>query len=294
MTVDVGAVVAEATVRIPATCGELLQGVDADGPLLVSLPVDIWGSVHVALTREPGITLTPDMPKARAALHLALQRAQWRGGAVVELGGEIAHSRGMGSSTADVAGVISAVCRAAGVAVSVPELVALMAQVEPSDSSPLDGLWAIDHVRGCRVEHLAPVPTGWWVVAVDSGVAVRTLDVHQQRGAGPRIPDGIVQNTRWRDPIAVARVATESARRNQERLPHVAFDTVHRITERIGAPGICVAHSGSLCAVICAGLVQAVDAQEALAAEGLASTAMRTVSAGQTRASVRLPQREAS
>lgn len=269
------AVATTAVVRVPATCGELLQGVGEDGPVLVSLPVDLWGSVRVTLTPEPGLTVTPPLPKARTALALALDRAGWRGGAVVELGGEIPQARGMGSSTADVAGVIAGVCSLAGAGLGDGELVSLMTQVEPSDSSPLRGLWAIDHVGGRRTARLGDLPIGWWVAAVDSGVAMHTLDIHRECGAGARIPAGLLEGVDWRDPLAVAHVATESALRNQERLPHPAFDSVLRCARRLGAPGVCVAHSGSLCAVICAGEAQAADAHELLAARGLPVNVLR-------------------
>ena len=273
-------VVAVAEVRVPATCGELLQGVDDCGPVLVSLPVDRWGTVGVELTPEAVIALTPDLPKSRAALHLALDRVGWRGGALVRLGGEIAPSLGMGSSTVDVAGVIGGVCRAAGVELSSEDLVQLCAQVEPSDSSPLAGLWAIDHVSGRRATPLAPVPSDWWLVAVDSGEAVRTLDVHRRCGAGPRLPAGLLDRAQWADPASIARAATESALRNQVRLPHPAFDAVYGCARRLGAGGVCVAHSGSLCAVICQGPGQAGDARALLAAEGLRSDVMKALGAG--------------
>lgn len=264
-----------AVARVPATCGELVQGVGDDGPLLVSLPVAAFGSVRVSLTREPVLSVTPPLRKALAALQLALDRAGWRGGATVELGGEIAHARGLGSSTADVAGVIAAVCRLADVALGDGDLVRLMTQVEPSDSSPLPGLWAIDHVAGTRTARLGGVPIGWWVTAVDSGVAMPTLDVHRDRGAGPHLPAAVLRDTDWSDPFAVARLATESAMRNQERLPHPAFETVLQNARHLDAPGICVAHSGSLCAVICADGTQARVAHDLLAAQGLSATLLR-------------------
>src|SRR4029077_6743804 len=40
---------ATAVARVPATCGELLQGVEAQGPVLVSLPVERGGTVAVTL-----------------------------------------------------------------------------------------------------------------------------------------------------------------------------------------------------------------------------------------------------
>jgi uncharacterized protein involved in propanediol utilization len=274
-------VVAAARACVPATCGEILQGVDSIGPVLVSLPIDLCGTVQVALTVDALLVVEPDLRHARAALELALDRVGWHGGARVQLGGEIPQARGMGSSTADVAGVLGAVHHAAGVPLSAAELVALMTQVEPSDSSPLSGLWAIDHVHGRRARRLASVPAAWWLVAADSGVPVRTSDVHRNAGAGPELRGSVVRTTRWEDPGEVARVATESAHRSQERLPHPAFAAVRSVAARVpGGLGICAAHSGSVCAVICQGVEAAAQARDALAAEGLRVSVFRADAPG--------------
>lgn len=274
-------VVAEAIAFVPATCGELLQGVDSEGPILVSLPVELYGTVRVALTDAPEVSITPALPKAAAAVRLALQRSGWRRGARVELGGELPHSRGMASSTADVAGVIGAICATAGVTITQRELLAMMVEVEPSDSSPLRGLWAIDHVGGSRALRLGPVPRHLWVAMVDSNEPVATLDIHRTYGAGPRIPDDTMRATRWTDHAAIGRVSTGSAVRNQSRLANPAFDVVRGIAERAGAVGVCIAHSGSVCAVICQnGIGQASDARDMLAQAGLRAKVLRAHAPG--------------
>jgi GHMP kinase-like protein len=181
-----------AVARVPATCGELLQGVDDQGPVLVSLPVERGGTVEVALVDAPGERVQPDRPRARAALRLALHACGWRGGARVRLGAEVPPGRGLGSSTIDVAGVLSATAAAAGVVLDAARLMRLATAVEPSDTSPLAGLWAADHVHGRRLRSLGPAPTAW-VAAVDGGGIVDTLaltgraaaPVHRRR-ARPR------------------------------------------------------------------------------------------------------------
>jgi L-threonine kinase len=282
--------VAQVRVLTPATCGELLQGVDSEGPVLVSLPVELMGSVEVTLSREGAISVSPDLPRARAALDLVLDRTGWRGGVAVRLGGEVPRSRGMGSSTVDVAGVLLGVCRAAGVELGNAELVGLMTRVEPSDSSPLRGLWAIDHVDGRRALALGDGPPGVWLAAVDSGVPVATADVHRACGAGPRIPDGVIRSLDWDSPVAVGRLAGESALRNQERLPHAAFGAVRTVARRAGALGVFVAHSGSLCGVMCAGRSAARSARDALAAEGLRAEVLRAAAPGSRVVVVSRPQ----
>lgn len=278
-------VVTTAEARVPATCGELLQGVDAGRPILVSLPITASGTVRVTLVREPVIAVSPDLPKARAALLSGLDRIGWNGGAVVRLAGEVPKGRGMGSSTVDVAGVITAVHAAGGApALSPAELAREMCAIEPSDSSPLPGLWAIDHVRGSRAVALGAAPQHWWAVAVDSGIPLDTDGAHQAWGAGPTLPTGTLERLREAaaaaDAAALAQLATESARRNQERLPHPSFATLRRIAARLGALGICAAHSGSLLALICDGETQAAEASAALRAEGLHHEAHRVAASG--------------
>jgi L-threonine kinase len=278
--------VACAVVRIPATCGELLQGVlDGGEPVLVSLPVDVMGTVEVTLIASPEVRqVDPPLPRATAAIHLALAHVGWPGGAIVRLGGEVPHGRGMGSSTVDVAGILAGVAAAAGVHLEPAELLRLATTVEPSDSSPLNGLWAIDHVRGRHAVHLGDAPHGWHVVAVDSGSSVATLDVHRWCGAGPPVDAAHIaalhRAARRGDAAALARIATQSAHRNQSRLPHPLFDAVQDVVASTSALGMCVAHSGSLCAVICTDACGAHEATTALRARGLDSTTWRVASPG--------------
>jgi L-threonine kinase len=281
-------IVAEAIARVPATCGELLQGVDSAGPLLVSLPIALCGTVEVALTREPVVSVTPSLPRAMAALRLALDRVGWRGGAVARLGGEVPLAHGMGSSTVDIAGIIGATAAAAGLTLPPHDLLSLITAVEPSDSSPLPGLWAIDHVFGTRALQIGARPPVWHLVAVESGTPHDTLAVHRDHGPGPRMPDSTSFCLATADPLTLARIATESATRNQQRLPHPAFATMQTVVSATSALGLCVAHSGSVCAVICDGVDSAATTATALRAYGLASTTWRATAPGM-RVEVRTP-----
>jgi hypothetical protein len=110
-----------------------------------------------------------------------------------------------------------------------------------------------------------------WVAMVDCGESIATLDVHRTYGAGPRIPDGTVRGTRWTDGDDIGRAATGSAVRNQLRLPNPSFDMALGVAERVGAVGVCVAHSGSVCGVICLGIVMAAEACDGLTAVGLSA-----------------------
>ncbi|HEX3605825.1 MAG TPA: hypothetical protein VH134_07870 [Candidatus Dormibacteraeota bacterium] len=270
--------IASATARIPATCGELLQGVDPGGPLLVSLPVAALGTVEVTLTEDPAIGVLPARPRAGAALRLALGACGWRGGAQARLGGEVPSGRGLGASTIDVAGAICATFAAAARPLDPRALMRLATGVEPSDTSPLPGLWAADHVTARRIRHLGPAPTAW-VVAVDAGGQVDTLALHARAGPGPTIPEGeldrLAAAVAAGDLATLGAVATASALRNQDRLPHPALADALAVAADLGAAGLCAAHSGTVLGVICATRTEADGATAALTQRGWAATINR-------------------
>jgi len=277
-----------ASAWISATCGELLQGVDDCGPILVSLPLRRAGRVEVALCKEPELRVTPWRDRAVSALRLALDACGWRGGADARLETGIPLGRGLGSSTVDVAGVITASFAAAGSELDEQTLLRLATAVEPSDSSPFAGLVAVDHVGGCRFERLGPAPT-LRAVAVDVGAAIDTPSLHSRLGPGPELPRGALQRLASAiaagDLSGIGREATESARRNQHRLPHPAFDVVLSTAAAIAAPGVCVAHSGTLAAVLCSDHEQALHAWVRLRAAGW-DAIIHTVSAPGRRVAV--------
>jgi L-threonine kinase len=274
-----------AMARVPATCGELLQGVDAGGPVLVSLPVERGGTVEVALLEAPGLHVEPDLPRARTALRLGLDACGWRGGARVRLGGEVPAGRGLGSSTVDVAGVLSATFAAAGASLDPAALMRLTTAVEPSDTSPLPGLWAVDHVRGTRLRHLGPAPAAW-VVSVDGGGVVDTVNLHARAGPGPSMPPGTVNAlaiaVAAADLASIGALATASAHRNQYRLPHPALAHALSVAAEVGAAGVCAAHSGTLLGLLCASREQAHRAEAALGARGWRSAIDRVSAPGAT------------
>jgi L-threonine kinase len=283
--------IATATARVPATCGELLQGVDTAGPVLVSLPVERGGTVEVALLETPGVRVEPDRPRARAALRLALDACGWRGGAWVRLGGEVPVGRGLGSSTVDVAGVLCATFAAAGASLDAGHLMRLATAVEPTDTSPLPGLWAVDHVRGSRLRALGPAPAAW-VVSVDGGGMVDTVALHAQAGPGPSMPAGTLEAlasaVAGGDLTAIGALATASAHRNQDRLPHPALADALAAAAEVAGAGVCAAHSGTLLGLLCRSAAQAHRAAAALTDRGWPSHIDRVAAPG---AGVRVAER---
>lgn len=249
-----------ATVRLPGTCGEWVQGTLDGVPCLISCAIDWQAQVAVTLDGAGGWQLPGAAPKAAAALRLAL--AARRGAAVgvrLRITNPLPRSRGYASSTADVAGAIYAVGAALGQPFAAAAVARLAVQVEPSDSTifPTPTLFA--H-RDASFHRLLPALPPLAVVVLDPGGAVDTLAFNAadhagalKRAAGAhreafaRFEAGLAAS----DAVEVAQAATLSARIHQTILPDPLVDAALAAYLHLGALGICRAHSGTLVGLIC-------------------------------------------
>lgn len=256
-----------ATVYMPGTCGELVQGVSGGSHFLVSCPVDLFCRVTVELTEDGLISVPEDSPKAGAALEAAREFFAARGaaqgtgsrlGARLRLDSPLPRSKGMGSSTADVAGAIYALAQALGYHVEPLEVAGLAVAIEPTDSSLFPNLAFFDHRVGSVYEDLgAPPPAE--ILVLDCGGEVDTLAYNAFDRAGllrelepvaaealALVREGITR----RDLRLVGQGATMSARAHQRVMPKAPLDGAIALGTRTGAAGVCVGHSGTVIGVL--------------------------------------------
>ncbi len=250
-----------ASVAVPATCGELVQGTLDGIPCLVSCPIDRYSTAEIHLKPTPGWDMPCDAPKAVAALHAGLAYlggATWAG--QLRLLSDLPRGRGYGSSTADIGATLYALGQALGRSV-VPEQVARLAvSVEPSDSTILPDLALFDHRRGRLHESLGPAPP-LTVVVIDPGGEVDTLTFNrmnhretlsrlapQHREAFSLLREGLGEG----NCEAVGEAATLSARAHQDILYNPLLEPVLAMAREVGAIGVCRAHSGTLLGLLLA------------------------------------------
>ncbi len=248
-----------ASVILPATCGELVQGTLDGVPCLVSCPIDLYGTVEVTLLSQPDWTVPADAPKAAAALHAGLEHLNHedgeRLGGRLQLTNDLPRSRGYASSTVDVAGALYALGHAVDRPLSAREVAHLAVAVEPSDSTMFPGLALLDHRGGTFHRDLGPAPA-LSVIVLDPGGAVDTLGFNRrdhyvetlQRLAPEHREafDLLAQALQRRDWHALGEAATLSARVHQVILENPWLDQALKLARTIGALGICRAHSGTL------------------------------------------------
>jgi len=244
-----------ASVAVPATGGELVQGTLDGIPCLVSCPIDRYSIAEIRLKPTPGWEVPHNAPKAVAALNAGLaylRAATWAGR--LRLLSDLPRGRGYGSSTADIGATIYALGQALGRPIGPEQAARLAVGVEPSDSTIFPGLALFDHRRDRFHEGLGVAPP-LAVVVIDPGGEVDTLAFnqmnHQQtlRRLASQHQEAfslLREGLREGNCEAVGEAATLSACAHQDILYNPLLEPVLTMAREVGAVGVCRAHSGTL------------------------------------------------
>ncbi|MFI5756582.1 GHMP kinase [Streptomyces sp. NPDC051569] len=269
----------------PSHHGELLQGLFEDGGRLrrglVTLPCSLFASeATVRLSSwEPELRVTPTWKtKSLSAARdtLAALGLDTYGG-VLELRGDVAVGRGLGSSTSDVTAAILAVLSATGRHLA-PERIARIAVGAEVATDPLifDRLVLFAQREGEVIEDFHRPVLPMEVVGFSYADAeIDTLSWPAARYTPWEIEyfrslRGLLRRAVGRgDTADLGRIATASARINQRILPVPHFDRLLQTAEESGALGIQVAHSGTVAGLLFDSRQAQLESQVALATRRL-------------------------
>lgn len=240
--------------RAPGSCGELVQGVINGQALLVSCPIDTYSSIKITLA--PNLPKHSDYSKIDKALNLYLNKKclpdlGWQ----VNRQSDLVLGKGMASSTADIAAVITAAANALNCDVNEQEIADIAIQVEPSDGIMLSGIYLFDYISGVIRQQIGTALRAQLVI-IDPGGKVDTLKFNQQpnlcylnrqkekdvRQALELVTGGIKGN----DLEMLGRGATMSALANQHILPKPELPLVLKLAKELRAVGVVIAHSGTV------------------------------------------------
>ena len=238
-------------VRVPGSCGELVQGICHGTPFLLTCPVPLYSTVCVS--DRPAPYRLPEKAAQAMKVTLAhLQRSVFP--YHVSLTSSIPRGKGMASSSADVAAVIQAVACACGTGLSEQEVGHLAARVDPVDGVFARGLSLIQYRSGNLIRSYAPVPP-IWIAILDTGGTVDTQAFHRQWddtmplhtapavSALSLLDEGLTAQR-------IGEAATRSALAPQAVLPKPDFFQLVRACRKMGALGVNTAHSGTVCGVL--------------------------------------------
>ena len=263
--VDRGELVGSATVRAPGVCGELVQGVQDGIYFLVTCPVDFFARVRVDLYRNgaspdaPNIEVTEGCPKSVEALLATLEYLERVGlAARINVGNPIPRSKGMGSSSADVAATIAATGLALGVELTSEAVARIALSVEPTDGIMFPGVALFDHREGRRSETLGPPPP-MEIIALDFGGVVDTVEFNKVdrrpiwesvQAETSEALELVRSGVRKGDPALVGQGSTISAVASQQILAKLHLAEVQDFAKNVGAVGVNVGHSGTIIGVL--------------------------------------------
>ena len=169
--------VKDVTVRVPGSCGELLQGWHGGEPFLVTCPIARYTTVRASATLQGLVGLGE---KSRRALQLYL-----RGAGIkklpfgMRLTSELPRGKGMASSSADIAAVLAAASHALGQLLAPEAILRLAVQVEPTDAVFMPGIVCLNQVTGRvqRTYHSLSYPQ---LTIFDTGGTVDTAACHAE------------------------------------------------------------------------------------------------------------------
>jgi L-threonine kinase len=242
----------ELIVRVPGSCGELIQGYWHHEPFLVTCPIGLYATATVS----DGETVWTDLGlKTRQAVrHTLAYIGERKFPFCLSLSSQLPPGKGMASSSADIGAVTIAVAAAFGKRLEEEEVAILAAAIEPTDGVFCRGVVAIQYETG-RILHryglLPPMP----IAVFDTGGTIDTITFHAQHSMGIR------NRSLWENPVLrlfahqltpeiIGAAATGSARANQPMLCKEELEPLIALSSAAGAPGVCTAHSGTVLGVL--------------------------------------------
>ena len=246
-------------VRVPGSCGELIQGQLDGQDFLISCPVNLYSQATVKLLPETNkIKLNKDFSKSYKAARKTLEYYQLQGiGLEIEIDSELLIGQGMASSTADMAAVVSAIMLLINKKIDYRVLIDILLGIEPTDSIFLPGFYKFDHLNGQIIEKLGPLPEFEILIfrndaaeintlAFNNSDKIRSLKKSKEQSVNQAL-EYILTGINTRSKKLIGQGITLSSLAHQEILPKTGLIKINDlISDYQQIYGLNIAHSGNL------------------------------------------------
>lgn len=247
----------EYMVKSPGSCGELIQGRIEGKDFLVTCPINRF-SYAVAHSGIPASFA--DLPlKAREAVAKTCRFIGCENPLQIFLFSELNEGKGMASSSADISAVCMATALVSRRVLTMDELAEIALSIEPSDATFYPGIVQFDYLHGTILKPLGKLP-GLHLCIFDEGGMLDTQtfnsrkdlverrDAHESeiRNAMSLLTEGIKES----NPVKIGEATTISAFANQSIIYRKYLEHFHRDVMALGALGLVIAHSGTVCGVL--------------------------------------------
>ncbi|AZO95917.1 GHMP kinase [Halocella sp. SP3-1] len=252
----------QATIRVPGSCGELVQGSIAGQDFLVSCPINLYSQVTVELSSlYQGIKVNRYAPRLVEAVQKTLIYLKQDGlGARVKIESDLLVGKGMASSTADITAATAGVMLALDYPIDNQLIKEIALGIEPTDSIFLPGLQLFDHREGKLARYLGEAPLLDILIFTEMGKVDSTIFNQREdlgflnyskeglvRQALNLIEKGIKKNK----PELIGEGASLSSKAHQDILYKKGLEQLlGLIRGENGIYGVNIAHSGTLMGVL--------------------------------------------
>lgn len=241
----------ELIVKVPGSCGELIQGYWKGEPFLVTCPIDVYSTV----TLSDHCWQESLQYKVQRALKAALDyMGETEFPYSLSISSQLPQGKGMASSSADISAVLIAVAAVLGKRLTENEISVLAASIEPTDGVFCKGVAAIQYKSG-QILHRYGVLPPMYIVIFDTGGMVDTMEFHARYDDVAYPDERLVEKAlQWLNkptcPKNIANAATCSALANQQVLYKPQLESLIELAVSTGALGVCNAHSGTVLGVL--------------------------------------------
>lgn len=250
-------------IKIPGTCGELVQGIYEGNNFQVTCPIELFSYIHLELAdSNKDLQNFYLQEKSRQALISTLNYfglSEKDVNLKIEIFSEIPLAKGMGSSSADIIGIILGVSILLDKEISADEVAKLALTIEPTDGIMYKDIVCFDHLKKGLLERIGQSPL-LDVLVIDPGGCVDTLEFNQRKDLIrlrlenqkeiAQALELVKKGTIEKNIKLIGEGATLSALCNQKILFKKELEEVISTSYKRGVVGVNVAHSGVVLGVL--------------------------------------------
>lgn len=222
--------------KVPGSCGELVQGIYHGEPILITCPIRKFTTVEVLPKYLSSFALDGFGEKSLQMLKKVLDYLRIDEGFTprIRLKSELPVGKGMASSSADMAAVASTVGWYFGEYIPPEKIAEFATEIEPTDGIFYSGIVAMNPFTGKLIEKFLFFH-GYKIAIFDYGGEVDTLKFNRR------------SNFVIEEPLRLNfDLIEESALANQEILYKPHLEDIMDFAKDLGALGVNVAHSGTV------------------------------------------------
>jgi len=252
------------TIKVPGTCGELVQGICDGNNFQVTCPIELFSYIHLELDNGDDKKLSnfPLKIKSQRALVSALNYFSFNEKDInlnIEISSKIPNGKGMGSSSADIIGIILGVSFLLNKKINADEVAKIAITIEPTDGIMYEDIVCFDHLKRGLLERIGQPPL-LDILVIDPDGCVDTLEFNQRKDLIrlrlenqkeiAQALELVKRGIKEKNIKLVGEGATLSALCNQKILFKKELEEVISTSYKMGAVGVNVAHSGVVLGVL--------------------------------------------